>query len=65
MLVAVEALKKADSDRIIIAVPTAHWDAIRKVNQDVEGYIVQIFEVDGPFAVADAYIQWSDFMKKK
>jgi predicted phosphoribosyltransferase len=65
MLVAVEALKKADADRIIIAVPTAHWDAIRKVIQDVDGLYCANLRSGWSFAVADAYIQWSDVSEEE
>jgi len=65
MLVAVEALKKADADQIIIAVPTAHWDAIRKVISDVDSLYCANLRSGWSFAVADAYIKWSDVSEEE
>jgi len=65
MLVAVEALKKADADQIIIAVPTAHWDAIRKVISDVDSLYCANLRSGWSFAVAEAYIKWSDVSEEE
>ncbi|MDY9923682.1 phosphoribosyltransferase [Methanobacterium sp.] len=65
MLVAVEALKKADADQIIVAVPTAHWDAIRKVISDVDSLYCANLRSGWSFAVADAYIKWSDVSEEE
>lgn len=65
MLVAVEALKKAGADEIIIAVPTAHWDAIKKVIQDVDTLYCANLRSGWSFAVADAYIKWTDVSEEE
>jgi len=65
MLVAVEALKKADADQIIIAVPTAHYDAIRKVIPDVDTLYCANLRSRWSFAVAEAYIKWSDVSEEE
>ncbi|HML05444.1 MAG TPA: phosphoribosyltransferase family protein [Methanobacterium sp.] len=60
MLVAVEAFKKMRADEIIVAVPTGHWGAIEKVLPDVEALYCANLRSGWTFAVADAYINWSD-----
>jgi predicted phosphoribosyltransferase len=60
MLVAVEALKKSGADEVIIAIPTGHWDAIQKVIGDVEAVYCANLRSGWTFAVADAYVNWSD-----
>ncbi|MGO9388526.1 MAG: phosphoribosyltransferase, partial [Methanobacterium sp.] len=60
MLVAVKALKNKGANKIIIAVPTAHLQALEKVAPHVnEVYCANIR--GGPiFAVAEAYKRWYD-----
>ncbi len=65
MLVAVEALKKADAEQIIISVPTAHWDAISKVIPDVDTLYCANLRSGWSFAVAEAYIKWSDVSEEE
>ena len=60
MLVAVEALKKAGADQIIIAVPTAHLEAVEFVLPNVEEVYCANLRSEWAFAVADAYQHWSD-----
>lgn len=60
MLVAVEALKRRGASQIVIAVPTAHLQALEKVAPQVfEIYCANIRGGWG-FAVADAYQNWYD-----
>ncbi len=60
MLVAIEALKKAKANKIIIAVPTAHLQSLEIVATEVD--IIYCANVRGgwSFAVADAYQNWYD-----
>lgn len=60
MLVAVEALKNSGADEIIIAVPTGHWDAIKHIVPNVESVYCANLRSGWAFAVADAYMNWSD-----
>lgn len=60
MLVAVEALRKAGANRIIIAVPTANLDAVEFILPNVEEVYCANLRNEWAFAVADAYQHWSD-----
>ena len=60
MLVAVEALKKLGADEVIIAVPTGNWDAIENIISNVEALYCANLRSGWTFAVADAYLNWSD-----
>jgi len=60
MLVAVEALRKAGANRIIVAVPTANLDAVEFVLPKVEEVYCANLRNEWAFAVADAYQHWSD-----
>ena len=60
MLVAVEALKKSGADQVIIAVPTGNWQAIENVVPNVEALYCANLRSGWTFAVADAYVNWSD-----
>lgn len=65
MLVAVEALRKARADQIIIAVPTAHWEAIENVLPSVEEFYCANLRSGWAFAVADAYQHWTDVSEEE
>lgn len=60
MLVAVESLKKSGADQVIIAVPTGNWQAIENVVPNVEALYCANLRSGWTFAVADAYMNWSD-----
>lgn len=60
MLVAVEALRKVGAARIIVAVPTAHLEAVEFVLPNVEEVYCANLRSEWAFAVADAYKHWSD-----
>ena len=60
MLVAVEALRKAGANRIIVAVPTANLDSVEFVLPNVEEVYCANLRSEWAFAVADAYKHWSD-----
>jgi len=60
MLAAVEALKRAGAGKIVIAVPTANLDAIKKLEGKVDMIYSPNIRQVYPYAVADAYEHWSD-----
>lgn len=60
MRVAVEALRKRSAARIIVAVPTAHSHSVEKVAAEVESLYCANIRGGWSFAVADAYVHWSD-----
>lgn len=60
MLVAVEALRNKGVDKIIIAVPTAHFQALKRVSPDVNAVYCANIRGGWGFAVADAYQNWYD-----
>ena len=65
MLVAVEALRKAGANQIIIAVPTAHWEAIEYVLPNVEEFYCANLRSGWAYAVADAYERWTDVSEEE
>jgi putative phosphoribosyl transferase len=60
MLVAVEALRKAGAIKIIVAVPTAHFQTLQRVASRVDELYCANVRVGWGFAVADAYMNWYD-----
>jgi predicted phosphoribosyltransferase len=60
MQTAVAALRKADADPIIVAVPTGHGDAVRKLANLVNTVYCPNIREGRFFAVADAYEHWAD-----
>jgi putative phosphoribosyl transferase len=61
LMVAVEALRKAGSFQVVVAVPTGSWNSILKVSPQVEKlFCANIRGGGGAFAVADAYENWKD-----
>ena len=60
MRVAVEALRKAGANHIIVAVPTGHSGPVQGIASEVEGLYCPNIRGGWSFAVADAYERWSD-----
>lgn len=60
MLVAVEALENEGTEKIIIAVPTAHLQALERLSSKVERIYCANLRGGWGFAVADAYQNWFD-----
>lgn len=60
MLVAVEAVRSKGAKEVIIAVPTAHLQALEKVSSMVERIYCANIRGGLAFAVADAYQTWYD-----
>ncbi|MBW1694805.1 MAG: phosphoribosyltransferase [Deltaproteobacteria bacterium] len=60
MLVAVEALKKAGADNIIVAVPTAHKESLDAIISKVDAVFCPNIRSGLRYAVAVAYERWSD-----
>jgi predicted phosphoribosyltransferase len=65
MLTAVEAVRRLQAEKIVVAVPTGSADRIRKVAREVEAlYCANIREGWG-FAVAEAYQRWFDLEEEE
>jgi predicted phosphoribosyltransferase len=60
MRVALESVRRAGGDRIVIAVPTSHLASLRKLADLTEGIYCANVRRGYSFAVADAYRDWSD-----
>ena len=60
MLVAVEALRNAGADHIIVAVPTAHKESLDFIMSNVDAVFCPNIRSGLHYAVADAYERWSD-----
>jgi predicted phosphoribosyltransferase len=60
MSVGVEALRKAGADIVMVAVPTAHLDALARLAGEVESICCANVRAGWSFAVADAYRLWTD-----
>lgn len=60
LLAGVEALRKAKAGRIIVAIPTGHWDSVQMIAPRVDAVYCANIRRGLSFAVADAYQKWSD-----
>lgn len=60
MQVAVEALRKAGTGRLIVAVPTGHLDSLQNLSKQVGAVYCPNVREGWTFAVADAYEHWSN-----
>jgi len=60
MLVAVRSLKKHDPRSVTVAVPTAHYEALRLVASEADEVYCLNVRSGFLFAVADAYVDWYD-----
>ena len=60
MLVAAEAVREARAAEVIVAVPTAHTDSLRRIMHAVDRIFCANLRGGPTFAVADAYRHWSD-----
>jgi putative phosphoribosyl transferase len=57
---AIEALRKAGSRQIILAIPTAHKESLQSVAERVHAVYCPNIRQGPAFAVADAYEHWRD-----
>jgi putative phosphoribosyl transferase len=60
LLTAVEALRKAGSEEVIVAVPTAHEESLARILEQVDVIYCPNRRGGWSFAVADAYDHWRD-----
>jgi predicted phosphoribosyltransferase len=60
MLAAIEALRTAGARHMVVAVPTAAYDSARRIAAEVNTLYCPNIREQRQFAVADAYISWSD-----
>jgi len=60
MEVAVEALKKAGTGQLIVAIPTGHLDSLQNLSRQVDAIYCPNVREGWTFAVAEAYQQWTD-----
>lgn len=60
MLAAIEALRKSGAQQIVVAVPTGQIDAVRRIAGQVDALYCPNVRERRQFAVADAYLSWSD-----
>jgi len=60
MVAAIEALRHLAPDKLIVAVPTGHYESIQRVAAMVDFLYCPNIREGYSFAVADAYEQWTD-----
>jgi predicted phosphoribosyltransferase len=65
MQVAVEALQKSGANSITVAVPTGHQRSVGRIAGEVNTLYCANMRGGYPFAVADAYVRWSDVSEKE
>lgn len=65
MLTAVEAVRRLEAEKIVIAVPTGSADRIRKVAREVEALYCANIRAGWGFAVAEAYQRWFDLEEEE
>jgi predicted phosphoribosyltransferase len=65
MQVAVEALQKTGANRITVAVPTGHQRSVESIAGEVDTLYCANMRSGYHFAVASAYLRWSDVGEKE
>jgi predicted phosphoribosyltransferase len=65
MRVAVEAVERAGTARITVAVPTGHADAVRALAGRVHRLVCANVRTRSPYAVASAYQRWHDVTERE
>jgi predicted phosphoribosyltransferase len=65
MLVAVEAMRKAGAQHICVAVPTGHSSSLPRMASEVEAIYCANIRSGFSFAVADAYVEWTDVTEEE
>jgi predicted phosphoribosyltransferase len=65
MAVAIEALKKAGASSLCVAVPTGHESSIERIASEVDILYCANLRGGWSFAVADAYVKWSDVSEEE
>ncbi|MEW5762390.1 MAG: phosphoribosyltransferase family protein [Bacillota bacterium] len=60
MLVAVEAMRRAGAEQVVVAVPTGHAEAVHRVAGQVDAVYCANVRSGWRFAVAEAYEEWYD-----
>lgn len=60
MQVAVEALQKAGTGQLVVAVPTGHLDSLQDLSKQVDAIYCPNVREGWSFAVANAYEHWTD-----
>ena len=60
LLVAVEAVRKAGAESILVAVPTGSYKSVLRVSRQVETLYCANIRAGWSFAVAEAYQRWTD-----
>jgi putative phosphoribosyl transferase len=60
MELAVEAVRRQGAVRVVVAVPTGHDSAVRRVAERADEVVCANVRSSLPFAVADAYERWQD-----
>lgn len=60
MMVAVQALRRSGSDKIIVAMPTGHLEAVQRLAAQVDALCCTNIRSGCSFAVAAAYLLWRD-----
>ena len=65
MLAAVRMVRRQEPAKVVVAVPTASIDTVRRVAQEVDEVVCPNLRTGPYFAVADAYQNWYDLTKEE
>jgi predicted phosphoribosyltransferase len=65
MMVAAQALYQSGSEKIVVAVPTGHLDAVQQLAEKVAAVCCANIRSGRSFAVADAYVHWRDVTEEE
>jgi predicted phosphoribosyltransferase len=65
MLVALEALRGTGADRLVVAVPTAPDGTVARLAERADSVYCANVREGTPFAVADAYEEWTDLSEEE
>jgi len=65
MLVAMEALRQAGAERLVVAVPTGHLEAVNRLADQADQVCCANIRSGWSFAVAAAYRRWRDVSERR
>ncbi len=60
MLAAIKMVKRYQPEKIFVAIPTAPFHTVKKIEENVDGVFSPNIRNVMQFAVADAYLKWYD-----
>ena len=65
MMAAIRMVRRRNPSRIVVGVPTASWNTVRLLSEEVDLIVCPNIRTGFSFAVADAYMNWYDLSREE